>query len=538
MESISSPEIDSPRPARWELTAIGLLLLLFFAALVFEAWRLGPTVDEPSHLLSAHLWWKGRDRLYPRDMPPVIKIVGGWPSLFLHLPVDPTLGLPGDKRTEWESAAGLFAKIPTEKLGRVLFWSRLPLTIFPLITALVLWWWGHRLFGPIPGLVVAAVWALCPTAMGHGGLFKNDHAATAMHLLFWFCAWRFWKVPTRSRVLALGAAAALAMLSKLSMFYLLPIVPAIVLARLWRTTGKAVVNAALAVVVVYGLSVIAWQFEMDPRWPVPAAAVTGIVSLFKAGADPVPVYMLGQIYPEGNRAYFLLATLLKMPFPAEALLLVTIALIICRRRTLTAADAFWLLPGLLYFGLASLSSLQLGARLVMPAWALFYLACGPATQWLLHAPVRKAALAGALAIAATLAATAYPWGISFFNPFVGGEVHALSYLADSNIDWGQSLPAAAQWLHKHKVPKVHLSYFGFDRPERSFRPGEWETLVAPWEANTPVERVQPEPGWYAISATLLPGHIFVPRYRDYYADFRARKPVAIAGGSIFIYKVD
>lgn len=47
----------------------------------------------------------------------------------------------------------------------------------------------------------------------------------------------------------------------------------------------------------------------------------------------------------------------------------------------------------------------------------------------------------------------------------------------------------------------------------------------------------PSPGYYAVSATLLPGHFFAPEYRDYFRFFRDRRPFAKAGYSIFLYYV-
>src|SRR3954454_23595617 len=167
-------------------TALAGLLLLLFCASAWEAWKLGPTVDEPSHIVSSWLYWHGRDRLYPRDMPPMIKIVGG--SLLSHfdLRVPPDLGKPGDARQEWVEAGAVFSLIPADRLRFVLFLARLPLVLFPLAVAALLFRWSSLLFSPAVGLCVAAMWVFCPTALGHSGIFKNDLAATATHLCFWY----------------------------------------------------------------------------------------------------------------------------------------------------------------------------------------------------------------------------------------------------------------------------------------------------------------------------------------------------------------
>ncbi len=539
---------------RWERAALASLLILLFAAVAFEAWTLGPTADEPSHILSSWLWWHGRDRLYPRDVPPLIKIVGGSAIASTPLPLPPDLGKPGDTRSEWAEAAGLFGRIPPGDLQRFLFRARLPLAVFPLLATFVLWLWTRERFGARAAFTVALLWACCPTALGHSGLFKNDLAATATYVLFGYAAWRFWKRPGLLPALLVGVTAALAVLTKFSLLFLLGVAPVVLAARALMLCrfGAAFAWPVAAMACVWMIAAAAWQFEMRPPgpvtdpdlpgWfrppasaalriiPVPEAAWTGVVSLLKADAHPVPVYMLGQVYPEGNRAYFVVATLLKMSAPV---LLLFFAGLYGGVRRFEAADLFWLIPGFVYFGLASLSSLHLGVRLVMPAWAYFFLIAGAAISLM-----RTRWVAVALASAVALSASVYPYGIAYFNPWAGSPKNRLQYLADSNVDWGQSLSEVGRYARKHRIDRVHLAYFGFDRWERYFAPGQVLPVPVPWDGKSTVEVLQPDKGWYAISATLLPGQLLQPRYRDYFAEFRRRRPVAVAGGSMFIYRID
>ena len=120
--SIQQPDPPhSPPLARWERAAFPLLLLAFAAILVSLAWRTGVTVDEPAHLLSAHLYWMGQDNLYPGDMPPAIKIVGGWVSHFFALPVPYDDKPLWNSRIEWEIARGMMDRIQDPRLNRVFF---------------------------------------------------------------------------------------------------------------------------------------------------------------------------------------------------------------------------------------------------------------------------------------------------------------------------------------------------------------------------------------------------------------------------------
>src|SRR5438874_5026705 len=61
----------------------------FLMCLVTLAATVGVTVDEPSHFLSGHLYWQGRDNLRPGDMRPLIKIVSGWAPLVMQAPAPP-----------------------------------------------------------------------------------------------------------------------------------------------------------------------------------------------------------------------------------------------------------------------------------------------------------------------------------------------------------------------------------------------------------------------------------------------------------------
>jgi hypothetical protein len=151
---------------------------------------------------------------------------------------------------------------------------------------------------------------------------------------------------------------------------------------------------------------------------------------------------------------------------------------------------------------------------------------------------RIAILAGLFTWLAVRCADVYPHGISYFNSWVGGPEHGHEYLADSNVDWGQDLPALAKFVRDHDLGKIRLSYFGNDNPWRYFREDEIEILVPPWGKEWAKGSIyKPEPGFYAISATLIPGHFFGPLYRDYYQVFREMEPIAKAGYSIHIYYV-
>jgi hypothetical protein len=554
-----------------EIRRLALLLILFCALLVSVAWRTGVTVDEPLHLLSAHLYWKGADNLYPGDMPPAIKIAGGWVSHLAGLPLPYGNKQLWDSRIEWEIAREMMASLHAPLLRRVFFLSRLPMIVFPVLTCLTLWWWTRRLFSPKTALAVAVVFCLSPTVLAHGALFKNDMAASFGYLFFWCRAWVYWQTPSRRNTVWLGVGLLAAILAKLSLLILAPIAPLVLLARHFSApTSRRVlaVRLLLLVVITWCGIAAAWQFKVGvvsdvdihnwranpriPRWipaaanllrviPTPPRLREGAISLVESNASANGVYLLGRVYPGGHPLYFLVAMAIKIPVPVQLLLCAALVLLLLdlARRRATVADTCWLVPPLLYLALASLSSLQLGVRLVLPSLVFFLLWLGRPIEFLLRRRWSTAVLGLLLAWLGARSALQYPHYIAYFNSLAGGSNRGIRYLSDSNLDWGQDLPALADYLRENRLPKIRLAYFGNDNPYSYIPEQRVQPIAAPWNTSLAKDRrMKPEPGYYAISATLLTGQFFAPGFRDYYQVFRESTPIAKAGYSIFIYRVE
>ena len=570
-ETAASGAPEPPRTAAWEIRSLALLLLVFSILLVSIAWRTGVTIDEPLHLLSAHLYWKGADNLFPGDMPPAIKIVGGWVSHFFPVPVPYDNKQLWDSRIEWEIAREMMARLRAPLLQQIFFYSRLPMIVFPLLTCITLWWWARRLFSPRVGILIAILFCLSPTVLAHGALFKNDMAASFGYLIFWCRAWVYWRDPSRRNAVWLGAGLLVAILAKLSLLILLPVAPMILLGCYFATPARSLrglaIHVVLLVAVTYAGIAAAWQFRIGvvstvdlqnwranpriARWipiaanllrivPTPPRLRQGVISLVESNASDNGIYLLGRVYPGGHPLYFLVAMATKIPLPTQLLLGAALFLLSLdlARRHFRYTDWFWLVPPVLYLLLASVSSLQLGLRLVLPALAFFALWSGRAIEFLLKRR-ETAAVLGLLALwLGARTAFQYPHYIAYFNALAGGSDKGIQYLSDSNLDWGQDLPALADYLRRNKTLRVKLAYFGNDNPYGYIPEQRLTPIAAPWNASlATVSRLKPEPGYYAISATLLTGQFFDPRFRDYYQAFREKVPIAKAGYSIFIYRV-
>lgn len=549
-----------------EKYAIAALLAVTAGLLVYLAWRTGITVDEPAHIVSARLYWQGADRLRPGDMPPMIKIVGGWVAARRNLPLPPKLGEEGENRHEWNIAIDMLQAMKWEDIQPLIFYSRLPLLIFPLLNTALIWWWARELFTPVIGFIAAALFAFEPTALAHGAIFKNDHAATFGYVLLFYTMWRYWRAAMLKNAILIGLAITVCLLSKLTLLFVVALAPLLML----RAGRRSLLHAGTALLIAYALLACAVQFEMYqlgpedvqklaqnralPPWfstishvfrvvPAPDRIWNGVVTLWTDTAVNQPVYMLGKIEPQGNPLYFLLCLLVKSPVTllVLAVLAAPILLMAIFRRRLEWRDVLWLAPAPLYVALASRVPYQQGIRLILPALPFGILIACFAIRSVARWRAGKAAVAVLLALFAFEAARVYPFGMSFFNIAAGGPGAGIRYLADSNLDWGQGLGEVKRWAVANHALPIHLSYFGVDMMYRHFADAEVKPIAPPWNDELAKGKTEliPEPGqYYAISPTLLPGQFFTPKYRDFYRVFRELKPVARPGYSMFVYRVD
>ncbi|MBI4889864.1 MAG: glycosyltransferase family 39 protein [Acidobacteria bacterium] len=535
-----------------------LLLAIQTAAIAYQVRAVGLTVDEPSHMLSAYLYWRGEDNLKPGDMPPFIKLLGGWPAILLKPPL-PVSSPSWKTGHEWNISAEMLNSMRPPELHRWIHSSRAPFVLISPLITLLLWYWARQLWDPQTALVLAALWVVEPTALGHGGLFKNDVSATLGYLAFWYTGWRFWRSPDWRNALWVSLALSLAVLTKMSMLVLLPLAPVLLAigALRKRRWPEVLLLPAGSLSIAYGICSAACQFQMRhllyeesqtlllPSQArlllLPSRYVDGALSLLFENSNLTLVYLLGRIHPGGSYLYFLVGLLFKSPLPFLLLLVAAIGLA-ARPRFFTTQRLtlfFLLFPPVLYFALASVSALQLGYRLVLPGIPFLILLCG--------LPVSLAFRSGrawiplsALVLAALSTISQYPYTISYFNCLSPHFQDRLQRLSDSNIDWGHGLPALRQWCLDHQVRRIRLCFFGNDPPHRHFPDEEnmVELIAPPW--NDELARgpeLRPEPGVWAVSATLLTGQFFDLKYRNYYRVFKERQPDDVVAGSILIYRI-
>jgi hypothetical protein len=547
---------------RREAIAFGILLAAGLCIQLWQCWDTGITVDEPNHMLAAHFYWDGGKVFHVPDLAPLLKITSGWIPRAFGYPIPPSSDQRWATRDEWLAGTIWIGEQKDPFIRWLTFHFRCPMLLFPLLTALLLWYWARSEWGGWTGVFAAALFLLEPTALAHGSLVKNDVASAFGYLAFWFAAWRFWRSPCWLQLAGLTLAALTGVLAKLSLILLAGIGPVLILFTLlyrrswWRIVPYLMVFAAanyLGLCAAYLWDVrllhpleverllndprIPWLFAFTGQifqWiPVPQYFWEGCVGLLWNSAARSPVYFFGQVLQTGHPLYFLGALAVKVPIGLQLLFLAAggfCAWRIARQRDLLAA--FLLFPPLLYIGLASLSGLQLGIRLILPALPFaVMMAARLMKDW--KRPATALAVLGIIECAIYI-----PRTMAFFNLWAGGPANGIRYLADSNLDWGQDLRRLWEYQQANRIDGMRISYFGMDSVWRYFTGEYIEPMPPPWSAEHTKgkRRLELEPGHvYAISATLLPGHFFRDEYQNYYQLFRDRRPDARAGWSILIY---
>ena len=440
----------------WRFNVGLALLAVLFAVQGERAVRAnGPTFDEAAHFAAGYSYWHTGDFRLNVEDPPLAKLLWTLPQfLFDPIPFAP-------EPAEWDASAEWVIG------NRVVFdsgrsWESLILParrinlLFGVGVVLLVGNWGRLLTGSSgAGLVAAACAALDPNLVAHSAILSTDAALTFTALLTLFSAWRYLREPTPWRLNSTGAALGLALGAKFSAVALVPAMSVGLLAfavsggtRVQSLLGPIVRVTTLALIVV-ALLYFVWQL---PSWG------HGLkYQLVREQFNPASYFFLGEVRDRGWWLYFPATLLWKVPL---ATLFLTVGGSIGRRWKLDPPTAFVAMTVSLFFVALVIARVNLGIRIILPVMPFFYLLAGRFTAaggW------RHGFVIVALAWLCLAAHRASPYPLSYFNEISSHDAHLR--LGDSNLDWGQGLPALKAWLDREQAGPIYLSYCGSAPPE-------------------------------------------------------------------------
>lgn len=407
---------------------------------------------------------------------------------------------------------------------------------------------GRELYGRASGLLAAWLCAFSPNLLAHGRLATTDLPLACFVLLTSYAALRFARRPSPGGALALGLSLALALLSKYSAVLLLPLVPLWLLFETLRPGGAApprgrlldrfstragraaaFASAGTGAALAVALLVVGAAYGTPAD---PSAFVQGVSTLYSNVHIDLPTYFAGRFHDGGLWYYFLAAFLLKAPVAFLALLALRVADQVARRDADLTATLHLVLPSVVWVAVMSASALQFGLRYVLPVFPLLFVhaagilaspraAPGTAGRWAV------VALAGLFALSSL---RAFPHYLPYFNVLAGGSDRGIEWLDDSNVDWGQDLPALREWLDGQGVEDATIVPMALYDPALY---GVRGRVRSPDEVLPLLTAPDPPRGVYAVSAHLLTRSRW--RGPPPVDPLRDLEPAAVLGHSLYVF---
>jgi hypothetical protein len=356
--------------------------------------------------------------------------------------------------------------------------------------------------------------------------------------------------PTAAHAVLAGLTLGLAQVSKFSAVYL---IPALIIILVTDRMGKSTTAASrlhlkptlryliIIAVAAYCAIWLAYGFNVGTLkgYPFPAREyLTGLQAAKSLVAGGKDSFLWGAWSPTGWWYYFPVAFAVKTPIPT--LILIGASCVFVYRRGTWRSTLPLVIPVVIYFALSLASPFNIGYRHLLPILPCLFIFTSQLAlvDWKTSRPGSTivAAMVIWLIIASVLI---FPRYLTFFNEIAGGPDNGYKILVDSNLDWGQELIGLREYMTQENIPSVKLSYHG------TADPMAYGVVYEPlpsypynqWTSDTvPDILLNPPRGVYAISVNNLQGLRF--KNHDLYATFRERKPDAIVGHSIFIYRIE
>lgn len=577
---------------------VAALLLAHAALLLTTIPQTFITVDEVMNVVAGVSYWRtGRFFIY-RVNPPPPKMLAVLPALAI-CPLDNFHEVYDQPSQRAEFQAGpAFVDLNRTRIFKLVCLSRLAGVVWSVIGGWFIFHWCRELYGWSPGCLSLALWCCEPYILGHAALVTTDVPAAVAGLVASYAFWRFLKGPSWRTAILAGISLGMAALTKFTLLVFFVLWPILWLAVRWLSrTGKepqpglAVSFGWLSVLVLVGIDVInlgyacqgtgkrlgdyrfvsqlftgASGHEVGNRFhgtwlgsvpvPLPEDFLKGIDVQRVDFEGIMPSYLAGVWNCHGWWYYYLYALAVKLPLGTLVLMTWGLWRMVVRRGGQDwRIDQLALLApaAAILFLLGSQTGYTQHSRYAIPVLPYLIINAGRlAGEDLRSRWSWSRRLAWGLLLATAMSSLhTYPHSLSYFNEAAGGPLSGHHHLIDSNIDWGQDLLYLKAWADEHPEARpLKLAYYNYRLDPRlvglAFElPPPGPDSLTEGEATDP-SAIGPLPGYYAISVNFLRGCMFHitdgqggtrmtrPHEFEY---FRAFRPIARAGFSIYIYHI-
>jgi Dolichyl-phosphate-mannose-protein mannosyltransferase len=553
-------------------TLVVLFLLLFTGQLLHVARLYSANWDEAHHLYDGYNILTTHDYRVNAEVPPLVKVTAALPLLPLH-PSPPVH--QGSSHTDNAFLDGR-AFVFSNGGDRLLFPARIACMLFSLLTALLIYASGRKLFGTMAGICALFLFVLDPNVLAHGTLVSTDMASACFIFATIYAFYHYHLKPGWKWLLITGLLAGLAMSAKFTGILVAPMLILLAVAEgIHERSFSCLGRSLLACIGILASAwAVIWAFYGFRYAPAPgnlqfSPALGPYLATLPNEADGVKLallarfrllpqayiwglantkhteweytsYFWGRVYRHGPWQYFPAAFVIKSTLPLLMLLLLSPGAERGFVRKYSRELTFLLVPVAVYFAVIMSSHFCIGARHLMPVYPFLYVVAGAAAAKLMRrGPAWTAVAAVLLAWQAVTTVRVAPDFMAYGNELWGGPLQVRKYLSDANVDWGQQLKTVRQYLDQNHISNCWFAYF----PDGAVQPQDYgihcqrlPTPSALWWLNLPMT-VPPEiEGTVLISESDLDGVESGDGVLNPYDSFRHVNPVAILQDGVYVYQ--
>jgi tetratricopeptide (TPR) repeat protein len=554
-----------------------ILLFAIHVALISRANTI--TWDEPDHIYSGYMSWRGDFGLNP-EHPPLVKFVATLPLLPMQLNV-PEMQ---DRPYRLQAVLGGRDFIFHNDADKIVFRAQMAASVFTLLLLLIAFLATREMFNTTAGFLALGLLLFDPTLLAHGALVTTDAAQACFLLSSIYAFYRYVQLPSTARLMITGVAVGLALASKHSAVLVFPMLLILAGIEIFRlesanstsqlSVGKHAARYAMAMVSIGLMSVaILWAaygfryaargngLQLNPPMEaqlakVPSPAQAKILHEFARfhllpesyiygfahvlfSADNFNSYLFGKSYPHAVWFYFPVAILVKSSLTFLILLAISVWVVASGRLRKRHELLFLLVPPLIYLAASMKSGMNIGIRHILPVYIfLAILIAGASSVLIKNSRPWRYAVALLLLFQAISVTRAFPNCIGYANEAFGGPKNVWRYVSDSSADWAQQLHAVKRYTDDHHLHNCWFVYFGSGVIDYNYYKIPCKllpTIESIW-LGTLSDATAAIDGPVFISAVNLTGFEFGPPPLNPYEQFKTLKAADAIDSSIFVYE--
>jgi 4-amino-4-deoxy-L-arabinose transferase-like glycosyltransferase len=566
---------------QWAILAAVALVLIMIAEVALSTLQESPSWDEGDHIYAGYMNWKHGEYDLNPEHPPLVKLIATLPLLPLDLKIAPRQ----NRFFKVESYAGgqalLFHNGPGDgglyTVDTLLFRVHMAVLVFAVALAVLLFFAGNEMFGPVAGLIALALFVFDPTVLVNAPFVTTDTGAALGFFASVYAFYRFAKNMTWQRAVVCGLAVGIALVSKHSTVLLAPIfilLGAEELAGRWKVNrrwpGREAWRLGLGVGAIFAIAlfvlwgVYSFRFAMQPQGVtmrsfaaqiaplspalkailsfcehfhlLPESYLFGFADVVRVG-DAMPAYIFGKIYAHGQWFYF--PSILSLKWSVGVLGLLALAIYaFATGKVHRSREVFFLaLPALFYLAIAMVRTENIGVRHVLPIFPFAFALAGGGAAWLIDQRKLWLAPVAALLLWHVIdSVRMFPNYMPYANVFWGGPSKTNLYFTDSATEWGEELKWVKEWTDAHDVKECWIAYF----PAPFLLPSDYgipcQLLPTPdnWDAYAPPVVHGP----LLVSYPDLNGFELGSKVRNPYQSLFERKPDDVIVDAVAVYYGD